>query len=326
MMRLFHLDKSRKSALVEQAREQLITALHVGTLRSGDRLPSVRQVSQRNSINTKTAFSIYQRLRDEGYIEIRTGSGAYVADIDNADLDQDYCRSIMDLIRSSLAAAGQLKIEPEQYHGLVQNFVDRSCLESLQVTVIECNEEQINVFAHEITDRLRVRVFPVLLEHLTSPDRKAEKALSRTDYFVTTDYHFKEVKKLLAKYDKKILKLRLHAAFLPELVAAARRGRVLMIVSNADFLPQFLDNLTNLGFSPAVLDRISAVDGDDLSGVRAGLAEARSVYLSPICDPSLRRLVPPRVKELNLERMLSDESLGALEAVMLFHGRVARVG
>jgi hypothetical protein len=280
-------------------------------------------VSQRNSINIKTAFSVYQRLKDEGYIELRTGSGAYVADIDNADLDQDYCRSILELIQSSLAAAGQLKLEPREYHRLVQNFVERSRLESLQVTVVECNEEQINVFAHEITSRLQVQVLPMLLEHLERPDRRAAKMLSRTDYFVTTDYHFNEVKKMAAGYGKKILKLRLNAAFLPELVAAARRGRVLMIVSNSDFVPPFLNNLTKLGFSLAILDHISAVDGDDLAGVRAGLAVARSVYISPICDQRIRRLVPARVKELKLERMLSDESLGALEAVMLFNGRVS---
>jgi hypothetical protein len=150
--------------------------------------------------------------------------------------------------------------------------------------------------------------------------------LSRTDYFVTTDYHFKEVKALAGRYQRKILKLRLNAAFLPELVAAARRGPVLMIVSNSDFLPPFLNNLTTLGFSPAVLDRISAVDGNDLEGIRAGLTLARSVYVSPICDPGVRKLVPARVKELRLDRMLSDESLGALEAVMLFHGRVSRDG
>jgi len=320
----FLLDKNRKSALVGQAREQLITALHVGTLRAGDRLPSVRQVSQRNGINIKTAFSIYQRLKDEGYIELRVGSGAYVADIDNADLDQDYCRSILDLIQSSLAAASQLKLEPREYHRLVENFVERSRFESLQVTVIECNEEQVNVFAHEITSRLRVQVVPMLLEHLEHPDRREVKSLSRTDYFVTTDYHFNDVKRIAGRYGRKILKLRLNAAFLPELVAAARRGRVLMIVSNSDFVPPFLNNLTKLGFSLSVLDRISAVDGDDLAGVRAGLAVARSVYISPICDQRIRRLVPSHVKELKLERMLSDESLGALEAVMLFDGRISR--
>lgn len=321
---LFLLDKNRKTALVQQAREQLITALHVGTLRTGDRLPSVRQLSQRNGINSKTAFLVYQRLQDEGYIELRTGSGAYVADIDKADLDQDYCRSIFELIRSSLTAASELKLEPREYYGLVQNFVDRSRIESLQVTVVECNEEQINVFAHEITSRLRVQVFPILLSALASPDRREAKMLSRTDYFVTTDYHFKEVKALAARFQKKILKLRLNTAFLPELVAAARRGPVLMIVSNSDFLAPFLNNLTMLGFSPAVLGRISAVDGNDMDGIRAGLAAARSVYVSPICDPAVRKLLPARVKELELDRMLSDESLGALEAVMLFHGGVAR--
>jgi DNA-binding transcriptional regulator YhcF (GntR family) len=319
----FLLDKNRKSALVEQAREQLITALHVGTLRTGDRLPSVRQMSQRNGINIKTAFSVYQRLQDEGYIELRTGSGAYVADIDKADLDQDYCRSILELIRSSLAAAGQLKLEPREYYKLVHNFVDRSRLESLQVTVVECNEEQINVFAKEITSILRVQVFPVLLADLAYPDRRTIKMLAGTDYFVTTDYHFKEVKTLASRYQKKILKLRLNAAFLPELVSAARRGEVLMIVSNSDFLPPFLNNLTKLGFSPAVLSRISAVDGTDVDGIRAKAMSARSVYVSPICDPAVRKLVPPRVKELKLQRMLSDESLGALEAVMLFQRAVS---
>jgi GntR family transcriptional regulator len=71
----FLLDKSLKSTLFEQTREQLIIALHLGRLRSGDRLPSVRQVALRNNVNLKTVFAIYQRLKEEGYIEIRTGIG-----------------------------------------------------------------------------------------------------------------------------------------------------------------------------------------------------------------------------------------------------------
>ncbi|HVG20287.1 MAG TPA: GntR family transcriptional regulator, partial [Blastocatellia bacterium] len=108
----FLLDKNHKSTLFEQAREQLITALHMGKLRAGDRLPSVRQMSQRGGINLKTAFSIYQRLKAEGYIELRTGSGAYVADVDRADLDQAYCLSIFQLIKSNLSAASHLKLDP----------------------------------------------------------------------------------------------------------------------------------------------------------------------------------------------------------------------
>ena len=222
----FLLDKNQKLTLFEQAREQLLTALHLGTLRAGDRLPSVRQISQRSSINLKTAFAIYQRLKEEGYIELRTGSGAYVADVDKADMDQDYCLSIYQLIKSNLAAANHLKLDPRQYYKLVQHFVEKPRLESAQITVVECNEEQVNLFTHEISSRLSVRVSPLLLDQLERPDRRAARLLSQTDYFATTDYHFKRVKELVAKYKKKILQLRVTATFLPALVAAARKGRV----------------------------------------------------------------------------------------------------
>ncbi|HKP85097.1 MAG TPA: GntR family transcriptional regulator [Blastocatellia bacterium] len=315
----FLLDKNHKSTLFEQAREQLITALHMGKLRAGDRLPSVRQMSQRGGINLKTAFSIYQRLKEEGYIEIRVGSGAYVADIDGADLDQAYCLSIFQLIKSNLSAASHLKLEPSQYYKLVEGFVEKSRLASIQVTVVECSEEQVNLFAYEIRNRLNARVFPVLLDQLERPDRRVARTLARTDYFATTDYHFKQVKEMAARYEKKILQLRLNAAFLPELIAAARVGRVLMVVSNTSFFPAFRQNLTNLGISPAILDRITAVDGANLAEIRAALARTKSIYVSPICDQRIRNLVPARVKELRLDSMLSNDSIEALEAVMLFH-------
>jgi DNA-binding transcriptional regulator YhcF (GntR family) len=318
----FILDKNRKRPLFEQAREQLLTALHLGKLRAGDRLPSVRQMSQHCTINIKTAFSIYQRLSEEGYIELRTGSGAYVADIDRADLDQAYCLSIFQLIKSNLSAASNLRLDPHQYYKLVESFVEKPRLALTQVTVVECNEEQVNLFAHEITNRLKVRVLPVLLAQLEKPDRRIARMLALTDFFATTDYHFKEVKALSARYNKKILQLRLNADFLPELIAAARRGPVLMVVSNASFFPAFRQNLLNLGILPSILDHISPTDGTNIAQVRAALARAQSVYISPICDQNLRDLIPSRVKELRLDNMLSSDSIEALEAVMLFHTQI----
>ncbi|HKP85923.1 MAG TPA: GntR family transcriptional regulator [Blastocatellia bacterium] len=317
----FILDKEQNNTLFEQAREQLLTALHMGKLRAGDRLPSVRQMSQRSNINIKTAFSIYQRLKAEGYIEMRTGSGAYVADIDRADLDQAYCFSIFRLIKSNISAAGQLKLDPGQYSDMVRNFIDKSQLASRQVAVVECNEEQVNLFAYEISKRLSVRVSPVLLRELETPDQRTSRVLARTDYFATTDYHFKQVKDLAGKYEKKILQLRLNPAFLPELIAAAGRGRVLMIVSNADFYPAFRNNLVKLGISTAILDRISAVDLSSLARARAGITRAQSFYISPICDQRVRKMLPRKFKEVALENMLSCESIEALEAVLLFHAR-----
>jgi hypothetical protein len=97
---------------------------------------------------------------------------------------------------------------------------------------------------------------------------------------------------------------------------------VLMVVSNASFFPAFRQNLLSLGISPSILDHITSTDGTNISQVRAALARARSVYISPICDQTLRDLIPPRVKELRLDNMLSSDSIEALEAVMLFHTQI----
>lgn len=141
----FLFDKEHKDSLFEQAFLQLVTALHMGKVGAGDRLPSVRQMALRNSINHKTAFSIYQRLHLEGYITLRRGSGAYVSDIDHADLEQAYCLSLFKLIKSNFAEAGRLRVSPRDFTRLAQNYLNKSQLKSVKVAVFECNDEQIGV-------------------------------------------------------------------------------------------------------------------------------------------------------------------------------------
>ncbi len=317
----FLLDKNLKSTLFEQAREQLIIALHLGRLRSGDRLPSVRQVALRNSVNLKTAFSIYQRLKEEGYIEIRTGSGAYVTNTDSFDLDQAYCLSILRWIKANISQAQQFKIEPHKYVELVNNFIQRAELDSVHIALIECNHEQMDLFAHEIASRLKVRVFPVLLSRLDKPDAKLAKLLGYIDYFATTDFHYSQVKELVGRYKKPLLQLRLNPEFVPNLIAAARRGHLLMVVSDASFFPAFRQSMLGIGLSPSVIDQISVVDGKNPARLQSLLKQARSVYISPICDPQVRQLIPDEVNEIHIESTLSNESLEALEALLLFHNQ-----
>jgi DNA-binding transcriptional regulator YhcF (GntR family) len=315
----FLLDKNHRSSLFEQARDQMITALHLGKLRAGERLPSVRQTAQRNNINLKTAFSIYQRLRDEGYLELRTGSGAYVSDVESVGLDQTYRQSVFELISSNIEQAAQLRLTPVEYNRLVGRFVDKTKRRRAKIAVVECNEEQVNVFTDEISSRLRVRAHPFLLSKLEKPDRKSSTLLSRMDYVVTTDYHFKEVRRLAEPFNPRILRLRLNPAFVPELVKAARRGRLLMVVSNANFFPAFRKNLLGIGTPAAVLDQISAIDDTDLSRIRAAAVGAKSVYISPVCDSRVEKAVGAGIRRLDVGTMLSDDSIEMIEAALLFH-------
>jgi DNA-binding transcriptional regulator YhcF (GntR family) len=318
----FVIDRQHENSLLEQVREQLLSALHTGKLGAGDRLPSVRQLALRNGINIKTALTIYQRLRDEGYVELKTGSGAYVSAIEGADLEQAYWVSVLRLIKSNLSEAARLQVEPERYVTLAQSYVSGLHLGGPRFAMIECNREQADVFASEISGRLGVPVLPVLLAELSSSDGSLARILSETDYFLTTHFHFREVKQLMGHGGKKLFQVALNPDFFPALVAAARRSRLLMIVSNTDFFPRFKRALLEVGTPREVVDRISAVDGSKLAAVLAAIAKAGAVYISPICNPAVRQVIPGRLKELKFESIVSQASFESLEALLLVHSQV----
>lgn len=55
-------------------------ALAVGSLRPGDRFPSVRGLSQELGINPNTVQKAFAELTDQGLLEVHSGQGCYVAE------------------------------------------------------------------------------------------------------------------------------------------------------------------------------------------------------------------------------------------------------
>ncbi|NMO18374.1 PLP-dependent aminotransferase family protein [Pyxidicoccus fallax] len=69
---------AHKPKLYEQVAERLGDAIAAGTLRPGDRLPSVRQLSLRERVSISTVLQAYLHLESIGLIETRPQSGHYV--------------------------------------------------------------------------------------------------------------------------------------------------------------------------------------------------------------------------------------------------------
>jgi GntR family transcriptional regulator len=59
--------------------EQVKHAIETGALRAGDQLPGIRPLAEELVINPNTVAKAYRELEHEGVLEIRHGSGAYVA-------------------------------------------------------------------------------------------------------------------------------------------------------------------------------------------------------------------------------------------------------
>jgi len=64
--------------LYHQLADQIHELIRAGTLRAGDRVPSVRRLSSQQRVSVSTVLQAYQRLEDIGLIEARPQSGYYV--------------------------------------------------------------------------------------------------------------------------------------------------------------------------------------------------------------------------------------------------------
>src|SRR5215510_7542403 len=64
--------------LYEQLATDLSDAITQGSLRAGDRLPSVRRLADDRGVSIATVLSAYLQLENAGLIEVRPKSGHYV--------------------------------------------------------------------------------------------------------------------------------------------------------------------------------------------------------------------------------------------------------
>ena len=77
---LFHIDYNSNEPICQQAVEQIKLLVVSGSLKPGDRLPSIRQLAREAHINPTTVSRIYGQLAHEGVVALRQGQGVFVTD------------------------------------------------------------------------------------------------------------------------------------------------------------------------------------------------------------------------------------------------------
>ena len=73
---LITIDPGAAEPVFEQLADQVRSQLADGSIPLGTRLPAARELAEQLGINVHTVLRAYQRLRDEGLIALRRGSGA----------------------------------------------------------------------------------------------------------------------------------------------------------------------------------------------------------------------------------------------------------
>ena len=74
----FRIDAGSGVAPYRQLVQQVHQALHLGILREGDQLPTVKEVVAQVAINPNTVLKAYRQLEHEGLTEGRPGLGTFI--------------------------------------------------------------------------------------------------------------------------------------------------------------------------------------------------------------------------------------------------------
>jgi GntR family transcriptional regulator len=112
--------------MYKQVTDQIKDAIARGTLKPGDKLPSIRELSLELKISIITTKRAYSDLENEDYIITRPGLGSYVAEIDTEKLREEKLVEISDRLLNILKTAEKFDITKDDIFALVREIEEKT--------------------------------------------------------------------------------------------------------------------------------------------------------------------------------------------------------
>lgn len=120
---LIEIQFDSETPIYMQIRNEIIKAIAKGTLKEGDGLPSVRQMSAMIEVNLHTINKAYNILKAEGYVQVDRRKGVVVK-VEKKEAYRDELKEKMKLILSEGFLMG---VSEEDILGIVkENFEEFS--------------------------------------------------------------------------------------------------------------------------------------------------------------------------------------------------------
>ena len=116
------LSTSNPDPMYKQVTDQIKNAVASGELKTGDKLPSIRELSEALKISAITIKRAYLDLENEGYILTRAGLGSFVAEIDRARLRTEKLGEFRTALSGILATGAKFGIQADDFVQLIRQI------------------------------------------------------------------------------------------------------------------------------------------------------------------------------------------------------------
>jgi DNA-binding transcriptional regulator YhcF (GntR family) len=147
----FWITKNSELPVREQLVRQVLLGILSEDLPSGHKLPSVRAVARRHQIHSNTVSAAYHDLLQQGWLELRRGSGLYVRPLQSSgdgQLDQ--------LLATLLQAAHRQNYEPEEVLQRLEHMVHPVPYE--RILIAEPEPAMREILQAELAESLNVPI------------------------------------------------------------------------------------------------------------------------------------------------------------------------
>jgi len=313
----FSIDKKSDLSLYEQIKMQVCSYIILGELTENNRLPSVREFSKKVPINQKTALKIYKKLEREGLLEIKSGSGVYIAkELNNGKYKDFYINSLYNFLSRVFRDAEKLGISPKKFITAFNTINKGFAFNNITCGFADTNYEELMIYSREIEARTGLIIKSFYVDQLNSLTDETMQKLVDVDYIITTQFHFKQVQKMVAPLGKEVflVKCRVNSLlFLFKNSIFKRLGAVLVDPATIQKCKTFLSTLKGMN-SVLKIDFAEASDKERIKEL-----EQKSDYLviSPLCYAHVKQWISQKSKIIPLGNFLDEESIRKLKLNLL---------
>ena len=112
--------------MYKQVTDQIKDAIADGTLKTEDKLPSIREMARELKISEITIKRAYADLENDNFILTRSGLGSFVADINKDRLRQDKLDEIRSEVTKILKSSEKFEISAEDIIQLIHELGETS--------------------------------------------------------------------------------------------------------------------------------------------------------------------------------------------------------
>jgi len=285
----FWITKNSELPVREQLVRQVLLGILSQDLPSGHKLPSVRAVARRHQIHSNTVSAAYHDLLEQGWLELRRGSGLYVRPLaasGDGQLDQ--------LLTGVLQAARRQNYEPEEVLHRLEHMIHPVAYQ--RILIAETEPAMREILQAELAESLSVPIDAALnLEEIAAGGRALVVALPTRAV---------KIRRQLPRGVPCItLRLRSVRASLEQQTKPAPDTVITIVSRSAEIRLWSRAMLIAVGFDPDALSEIDAAS----AGWQGRVARNALV----VADVIVARELPP-ASQPRVFRVIADSSIAEL--------------